>query len=163
VVYDVDVVAVAEQAVIALSGPASREEVDRLAHRLRGLATEAGLTPAGPAMARFAGRDPDDASPGCDVCLPVLPSADGVVPDRVAEARGEWVPLHHALEAVHAGPRDTVGDAWRAVFEACAALGYTPAGPLTEVYVTGDATRAGEATGAGGPEPVTRVRLPYAR
>ncbi len=48
-------------------------------------------------------------------------------------------------------------DAWRAVREACDALGYTPAGPVTEVY---------EVTRADGVPPeqyVTRVQLPYAR
>ncbi len=48
-------------------------------------------------------------------------------------------------------------DAWAAVREACAALGYTPSGPVTEVY---------EVTRADGVPPeryVTRVRLPYAR
>lgn len=162
-IYDVDVVAVAEQAVIVLPGPASRDEIERRARRLEAIATEAGLTPAGPVMARFAGSEPDDASLDCDVCLPVRPSADGAVPDQVAEATGEWVPLHHALQAVHTGPRRAVGDAWRAVFEACDALGYTPAGPLTEVYVAGGGTTSDGAAAPGAPEPVTRVRLPYAR
>ena len=162
-IYDVDVVAVAEKAVIVLRGPASRDEIERRARRLETIAAEAGLVPAGPVMARFAGSEPDDTSHDCDVCLPVRPSADGAVPDRVFEAAGEWVPLHHALQAVHTGPRGTVGDAWRAVFEACDALGYTPAGPLTEVYVTdGGATSDGAAL-PGAPEPVTWVRLPYAR
>ena len=61
------------------------------------------------------------------------------------------------LEAVHRGPHDQMQDAWRAVREACDALGYTPAGPVTEVY---------EVTRADGVPPeqyVTRVQLPYAR
>ena len=87
----------------------------------------------------------------------MLPCADGYVPDAVGEARGEWLPLHHVLEAVHHGPHDAMDDAWAAVREACAALGYTPAGPVTEVY---------EVTRSDGVPPdryVTRVRLPYAR
>lgn len=156
-IYDVDVVAVPEEAVVGLRGAASRDEIGRLTRRLRELVAQAGLTQAGPAMARFHGSDPNDARLDCEVCLPVRPSADGAVPDRVAEAAGEWVPLHHALQAVHTGPRDSIGDAWRAVLEACDALGYTPAGPLTEVYVSGDDA----ATAPAGT--VTRVRLPYAR
>ncbi len=167
-VYDVDVVAVAEQAVIVLRGPASRDDIERGAKRLMTLAAEAGLAAAGPPMARFAGRDPDDASADCDVCLPVQPSADDAVPDRVAEATGEWIPLHHALQAIHTGSRSDAGDAWRALFEACEALGYTPAGPLTEVYLEGEAD-TGDGAGVPGTlvpdarEPVTYVRLPYAR
>jgi hypothetical protein len=48
-------------------------------------------------------------------------------------------------------------DAWRAVREACEALGYTPSGPMTEVYVTG------RRDGATSDRFVTRVRLSYAR
>ena len=86
-----------------------------------------------------------------------MPRADGSVPDALGEARGEWIPLHHALEAVHRGPHTGMDDAWAAVREACAAVGYTPSGPVTEVY---------EVTRADGVPPedyVTRVRLPYAR
>ena len=125
--------------------------------RLRELVAAAGLETAGPMMARFYA----DAAPGqdadYDVAIAVLPRADGSVPDAVGEARGEWLPLHHVLEAVHRGPHDQMDDAWAAVREACAALGYAPAGPVTEVY---------EVTRADGVPPeryVTRVRLPYAR
>ena len=92
-----------------------------------------------------------------DVCLPVRPAADGSVPDAVSEARGELVLLHHALRAVHSGPRGAMQDAWRAVDAARAALGYTASGPFTEVYVKG---RESAADPAGF---VTEVRLPYAR
>ena len=102
--------------------------------RLRELVAEAGLETAGPMMARFYG----DAAPGqdadLDVAIPVVPRADGSVPDAIGEARGEWLPLHHVLEAVHRGPHDQMDDAWAAVREACSALGYAPAGPVTEVY-----------------------------
>ena len=86
-----------------------------------------------------------------------MPRPDGSVPDAVGDARGEWVPLHHALEAVHRGPHDAMDDAWAAVREACAALGYTPSGPVIEIY---EVTRA---DGVPPEEYVTRVRLPYAR
>ena len=129
--------------------------------RLRELVAEAGLETSGPMMARFY----DDAAPGeMPASTPTTTSPspssrapDGSVPDTVGEARGEWLPLHHVLEAVHRGPHDQMDDAWAAVREACAAVGYTPAGPVTEVY---------EVTRADGVPPeqyVTRVQLPYAR
>ena len=85
------------------------------------------------------------------------PAADGSVPDAVGDARGELIPSHHALQAVHRGPRDALQDAWRAVDAARAALGYTASGPFAEVYVKG---RESGADPAGF---VTAVRLPYAR
>jgi len=114
--------------------------------RLRELLEEAGLEAAGPMTG--------DAD--YDVAIAVVPDAAGSVPDAVGEARGGWVPQHHALEAVHRGPHDRMDDAWAAVRRECAALGYAPAGPVTEVY---------EVTRSDGVPPdryVTRVRLPYA-
>ena len=63
-------------------------------------------------------------------------------------------PLHHALEAIHHGPHDRMDDASAAVREACAALGYTPSGPVTEIY---EVTRG---DGVPAEDDVTRVRLP---
>ena len=156
-IYDVDIVAVPEQAVLCLRRRGPLREIDGRRRRLREIAEQAGLTAAGPAMARF--YDSDAARPDLDydVCLPVQPAGDGSVPDSVAEARGEWIPLHHALRAVHSGPGNDVQDAWRAVDEARAALGYTASGPFTEVYV------AGRESGADPADFVTEVRLPYAR
>jgi len=157
VIYDVDIVAVPEQAVVCLRRRGPLREIGARMRRLRELVEQAGLTPAGPMMARF--YDSDVARPDLDydVCLPVRPAEDGSVPDAASEARGELVPLHHALQAVHTGPHDAMQDAWRAVDEARAALGYTASGPITEVYVKG---RESGADPAGF---VTEVRLPYAR
>jgi len=157
VIYDVDVVAVPEQAVVSLRERGPLTDIGRRLTRLRELAAQAGLTPAGPPMARF--YEDDVASPTLDydVALPVELRSDGSVPDELAEARGELIPMHHALQAVHTGPHDAIEDAWRAVQEAREALGYTPSGPVTEVYVLGRDD---------GVEParfVTEVRLPYAR
>jgi len=157
VIYDVDVVAVPEQAVVSVRERGPLTHLGRRVRRLRELAAQAGLTPAGPPMARF--YEDDVASPTLDydVALPVELRRDGSVPDELAEARGELIPLHHALQAVHLGPHDAMQDAWRAVQEAREALGYTPSGPVTEVYVLGSDD---------GVEParfVTEVRLPYAR
>jgi effector-binding domain-containing protein len=156
VIYDVDIVSVPARPMVSLWHHGPMSGIGGSMHRLRELVAEAGLEADGPMCARFyegaAGAEAD-----CDVALPVVPRADGSVPDAVGEARGEWLPLHHALEAVHRGPHDRMDDAWAAVREACAALGYTPSGPVTEIY---------EVTRADGVPPedyVTRVRLPYAR
>jgi effector-binding domain-containing protein len=155
--YDVDIVSVPARPVVSLRRGVPLADIGAEMRRLRELVAEAGLETAGPMMARFY----DDAAPGqdadYDVAISVLPRPDGSVPDTVAEARGEWIPLHHVLEAVHRGPHDRMDHAWAAVREACAAVGYSPAGPVTEVY---------EVTRADGVPPeqyLTRVRLPYAR
>ncbi len=155
-IYDVDIVAVPEQAVLCLRGRGSLKDIGRRTSRLRGLATQAGLAPVGPPAARFY-ADEDGPEPDYDVCLPVTLRADGSVPDRLEEAHGELIPLHHVLQATHVGPHDAMQDAWRAVREAATALGYAQSGPMTEVYVTG------RASGAAPDEYVTLVRLPYAR
>lgn len=156
-IYDVDVVAVPEQAVVSVRERSPLTDIGRRIQRLRELVAQAGLTPAGPPMARFYEDDATSPRLDYDVALPVELGDDGSVPDELGEAHGELIPLHHALQAVHTGAHDAMEDAWRAVQEAREALGYTPSGPVTEVYVRarGD-----------GVEPahfVTEVRLPYAR
>jgi effector-binding domain-containing protein len=155
VIHDVDIVSVPACPMVSLRHRGPPSGIGDTIERLRELLAEASLEADGPICARFS----SDAGPeaGCEVALPVVPRADGSVPDAVGEARGEWVPLHHALEAVHRGPRDGIDDAWAAVREAGAALGYTPSGPVTEVY---EVTRA---DGVAPEEYMTRVRLPYAR
>lgn len=155
--YDVEVVAVPEQAVVTLRERGRLRDIGVRMRRLREIVAEEGLTPAGPIMGRFYEDDVSRPDLDYDVCLPVEPGAGGSVPDTVGEARGEWVPLHHALEAVHRGPHDAMEDAVRALHEALAALGYTRSGPLTEVY------EVGGAPGRPATDYVTRVRLPYAR
>ena len=152
-----DIVSVPAQPILSLRPPAPLSEIAAAMRRLRELAGEAGLETAGPMMARFYAETASGQDAGYDVAIAVLPRADGSVPDAVGEARGEWLPLHHVLEAVHRGPHDQMDDAWAAVREACAALGYTPSGPVTEVY---EVTRS---DGVPPDEYVTRVRLPYAR
>ena len=155
-IYDVDIVAVPEEAVISLRGRGPLADVGRRMARLRELAAQAGLAPAGAPAARFY-ADEEGPEPDYDVCLPVTLRTDGSVPDRVEEARGELIPLHHVLQATHVGPHGAMQDAWRAVREAGDALGYTQSGPVTEVYVTGAGSGADPASY------VTLVRLPYAR
>jgi effector-binding domain-containing protein len=155
--YDVAIVNVPARPVVFLRRHGPLSAIGESMRRLRGLLEEAGLEAAGPMMARFYA----DAAPGgdadYDVAIAVRPRADGSVPDALGEARGAWLPQHHVLEAVHHGPHDRMDDAWAAVREACTALGYAPAGPVTEVY---EVTRS---DGASPDEYVTRVQLPYAR
>jgi effector-binding domain-containing protein len=154
--YDVDIVRVPEQTVAALRATAPIAEIGARMARLRALVAEAGLTAAGPMMGRFY-SDVEGPAPDYEVCLPVTPRADGSVPDAIGTARGEIVPAHHALATTHVGPRDAMGDAVRALFEALDAVGYRASGPLTEIYVTTRATT---------PDPsqqITELRLPYAR
>ena len=128
-IYDVDIVSVPAQAVVSLARAGARSP--RSAPPCAASASSSrrpASTPAGPMMARFYEDDATGPDADYDVCLAVVPRPDGSVPDAVGEARGEWLPLHHALEAVHRGPHDEMDDAWAAVREACAALGYTPAG-----------------------------------
>lgn len=156
-IYDVDIVSVPAQPVVYLRRHGPLAAIGESMRYLRRVLAEAGLEAAGPMMARFYDDVTPEGNVDYDVALAVHPLADESVPDTVGEARGEWVPLHHALEAVHHGPHDRMDDAWAAVREACDALGYAPAGPVTEIY---------EVTGRDGVTPesyVTRIRLPYAR
>jgi effector-binding domain-containing protein len=157
VIYDVDIVAVPAQPVVSLRRAGPLGEIGDAMRRLRELLAAAGLEATGPMTARFYDGGVSGGDADYDVCVAVRPRADGSVPDTVGEARGEWLPLHHALEAVHRGPHDAMGDAWASVREACAALGYTPAGPVTEVY------EVSRSDGVPEDDYVTRVRLPYAR
>ena len=153
-IYTVDIVAVPAQAIVSLGEPGPLSDIGARMRRLRELVTGAGLEAAGPMMARFYGDDMHSPVLDYDVCLPVRPDAGGSVPSGIAEARGLWLPLHHVLQAEHRGRRDQMDDAWRAVREACEALGYRPSGPMTEVYVSGS---------GGDSDAVTYVRLSYAR
>lgn len=155
-IYDVDVVAVPAQALVALRGRAPLADIGARMRRVRQLVAEAGFTPAGPIMGRFYQDEVTGPALDYDVCLPVEPLAGGGVPDEVGEASGEWVPHHHALQTVHRGPRDQMDDAVRALREALGALGYTASGPLTEIYEP-------RAASEGESDPVTILRLPYAR
>lgn len=154
--YDVDTVTVPAQPVLSLRRYEPLSGIGDAMRSLRSLAAKAGLVTTGPMMARFYEDAASGAPDAYDVVIAVVPRADGSVPDTAGEARCEWLPLHRVLEAVHRGPHDRMDDAWKAVREACGARGYTPAGPVTEVY---EVTRA---DGVPPDEYVTRVWLPFA-
>jgi effector-binding domain-containing protein len=156
-IHDVEVVTVPAQAVVALRARGPLADIGRRMRRLRELVAQASLTPAGPMMGRFYEDDVTSQTLEYDVCLPVQPGPGSGVPDRIGEARGEWVPQHPAVETVHRGPLDDMEEAAQALFEALDALGYARSGPLTEVY------EVGRSSGAAPADYVTRVRLPYAR
>ena len=88
-IYDVDIVAVPEQAVVCLRRRGPLSELGARMRRLRELVEQAGPAPASPMMARFYDSDVARPDPDYDVCLPVRPAEDGSVPDAVSEARGE--------------------------------------------------------------------------
>lgn len=155
--YDVDVVHVPEQTLAVLGGRGPLSEIGARMRRLRAVVAEAGLNSSGPMIARFHEETRDGETIDYDVCLAVAPRADGSVPDRIGEARGELVPAHHTLATRHIGRRDRMDDAVAALHEALAAVGYRAAGPLWEVYV------AGAAEGLEPDDFVTDLRLPYAR
>ena len=156
-VYDVDVVAVPAQAWLCLALVDAGADGAALVARLHEIAARAGLLADGPPATRFAPDSGAVPAVATEVAIPVRPFADGSLPTAVEEARGEWIPLHHALQAVHVGRRADSAGAHAAVREACSALGYTPAGPITEICETRgpDGAAAGATT--------TRVRMPYAR
>lgn len=155
--YDVDVVHVAEQTLAVLPGRGPVSEIGARTRRLREIVGAAGFTASGPVIGRFYEETRDGETIDYDVCLAVEPGADGSIPDRIGEARGELVPAHHTLATRHVGPRDQMDDAVAALHEALAAIGYRAAGPLWEVYV------AGAAEGLAPAAFVTDLRLPYAR
>jgi effector-binding domain-containing protein len=155
--YEVEVVRVPEQTLAVLGGRGTMGEIGARMRRLRAIVAETGLAADGPLIGRFCEETRDGETLDYDVCFAVAPAADGSVPDRIGDARGELVPAHHTLATRHVGPRDQMDDAVAALHEALDALGYRAAGPLWEVYVAG----SGE-----GLEPadfVTDLRLPYAR
>jgi effector-binding domain-containing protein len=156
VVYDVDIEAIPEQAVVGLRARGGLGDIGRRMAAVRRAAADSGLEADGPMMARFYEED-QSGDVDYEVCLPVLAGPDGSVPDRVGEARGELVPAHHALVTVHEGRRDAMDDAVRALWEALDALGYRASGPLTEVYVTRREDVRDEE------HHLTQLRLPYAR
>ena len=154
--YDVDIVHVPEQTLFTLRERGPIRDIGARMARLRTLATQAGLVPAGPMMGRFYDDEIAASDLDYEVCLPVQPRADGSIPDAIAEARGELVPAHTALATKHTGRRDQMDDAVRALREAVAAIGYRACGPLTEVYVTNLGSTPDTAM------QVTELRIPYA-
>jgi effector-binding domain-containing protein len=118
---DVDIVSAPSQAVASLRCAEPLSRIGDAMRRLRSLLTEAGLKAAGPLTARCRGEAGPEQVADHEAAVSVAPRTDGSIPDAVGEARGEWVPAHQALEAVHHGRHDDMDDAWTAVRQARAA------------------------------------------
>ena len=155
--YAVDLAAVPEQ---AIAGIRERGPVDSLisrVQRLRRALEKAGLQPAGPVMARYFEEWREDGDVDYEVAVPVLPGPDGSVPDRIGEARGDFIPAHHAFATAHHGPYNGLQAAFAALAQELETLGYVAAGPATAVYLRGR-EHAKDPSNY-----VTVLRLPYAR
>jgi effector-binding domain-containing protein len=117
----------------------------------------AGVTAAGPPQARFFDEEFDPEKTEYEVCVPIVPGADGWVPDTIGEARTDIIPVHQAMVTEHRGPYDTVHLSYEAIGEEINAIGYAVAGPATEVFLKGPESTSDPS------EYVTEVRLPVAR
>jgi effector-binding domain-containing protein len=142
-------------AYIHTTGPITgiRDLMTRLYAALDG----AGVAPAGPPMARFFSAEFDPANTEYEVCVPIVPGADGSVPDTIGETHTDVIPAHQAMVAEHRGPYDTVSVSYEAIGEELNAIGYAVAGPATEVFLKGPESTSDPS------EYVTEVRLPVAR
>ncbi|MBM3146398.1 MAG: GyrI-like domain-containing protein [Actinobacteria bacterium] len=153
----VEVIAIPAQAIAYLPAHGSvRRLDDPFADLMRGL-VEAGLTPAGPPMARFDLdlRDPDDAD--FEVAVPIELAADGSVPPGAGDIGTATLPAHYALVTIHEGSYQEIGAGYTALTEELNSLGYAVTGPASEVYLTGSADGVPPA------DYVTEVRVPIAR
>jgi effector-binding domain-containing protein len=153
----VELIAIPEQTIAYLSVHGSVRQMREPFARLFAAVAEAGLSPAGPLMARFDLNlaDPDDAD--YEVALPIALGPHGTMPDNAGDVRSDTMPAHYALVTTHKGPYEEIGAGYAALTAELNSLGYAVAGPASEVYLVGS---------DGGAEPadyVTEVRLPVAR
>ncbi len=155
--YAIELTAMPEQAIVYLGGRAPISALRGRIVTLTAAVREAGLLPAGPAMARYFEEEFDPQDCDYEVDIPICQDQDGSFPDRVGEHRTDLIPAHHALVTEHVGPYAGLHLAFAALTEELNALGYAVAGPMTEVYVRGPGETADPA------EYVTELHLPIAR
>ena len=156
--YDVDIVSVPARPVVSLRRRGPLADIGSAMRRLRELVAEAGLETAGPMMARFY----DDAAPGRRTPTSTSPSPSSRAPTAPSPTRSARRAASGSRSTTSSRPCTAARTTrWTTPGRPCArraaAVGYTPAGPVTEVY---------EVTRADGVPPeqyVTRVQLPYAR
>jgi effector-binding domain-containing protein len=155
--YEVELTKIPEQIVACYGGRGPMRDLRERESRLTAALAGAGVTPEGPLMARFFDQDYDPADTNYEVCL-ARPADEGdALPDRIADVRTAIIPAHHALLVRHQGPYSTLGDAHEALKRELDAVGYTLAGPVTEIFVVGPQE---------GREPadyLTELRYPIAR
>ena len=150
----VEHIAIPEQTIAYLAVHGSvRKTQEPFARLFAGLA-EAGLSPAGPPMARFdlGLSDPDDAD--YEVAVPIALGPHGTLPDNAEHVRSGTLPAHYALVITHQGPYEEIGAGYTALAEELDGLGHAVAGPASEVYLVGSDSGASPA------DYVTEVRVP---
>lgn len=102
---------------------------DRSFSELPKVLAEQGITPTGPAFARYAGP------PGETVDLEVgFPTSDPVSPS--GDVHASSLPAGRAAQVVHAGGFDRLGETWGRLGAWIAEQGLEPGPDLWEVYVT---------------------------
>jgi effector-binding domain-containing protein len=153
----VELIAIPEQTIAYLSVHGSVRQMQEPFARLLAAVAEAGLSAAGPPMARFDLNlaDPNDAD--YEVAVPIALGPNGMMPDNAEDVRSDTMPAHYALVTTHRGPYEEIGAGYAALTAELNSLGYAVTGPASEVYLVGS---------DGGAEPadyVTEVRLPVAR
>jgi effector-binding domain-containing protein len=153
----VELIAIPEQTIAYLSVHGSVRRMQEPFAQLFAAVAEAGLSPAGPPMARFDLNlsDPDDAD--YEVAVPITLGPNGTMPDNAEDVRSDTMPAHYALVTTHKGPYDEIGTGYAALTEELNSLGYAVTGPASEVYLVGSDSGAAPA------DFVTEVRLPVAR
>jgi effector-binding domain-containing protein len=154
---EVELIAIPEQTIAYLSVHGSVREMRQPFEQLFAALAEAGLSPAGPPMARFDLdlADPDDAD--YEVAVPIVLGPHGTMPDNAVHVRADTMPAHYALVTTHKGPYDEIGAGYDALTAELNSLGYAVTGPASEVYLVGGDSGAAPA------DFVTEVRLPVAR
>ena len=153
----VELIAIPEQTIAYLAVHGSVRRMQQPFARLFAAVAEAGLTPAGPPMARFDLNlsDPDDAD--YEVAVPITLGSHGTMPDNAGDVRSDTMPAHYALVTTHKGPYDEIGAGYAALTEELNSLGYAVTGPASEVYLVGSDS------GAAPSDFITEVRLPVDR
>ena len=154
---EVEVILIPEQTIAYLPVHGSVRRTQEPFARLFAALAAAGVSIAGPPMARFDLdlADPDDAD--YEVAVPVALGPRGTMPANADGVRSGALPAHYALVTTHNGPYEEIGAGYAALTEELNSLGYAVTGPASEVYLVGSDDGVAPA------EFVTEVRLPIAR
>lgn len=153
----VELIAIPEQTIAYLPVHGSVRSMREPFAQLLAAIAQAGLSPAGPTMARFDLdlADPDDAD--YEVAVPIALGPHGSMPGNLDGVRSGVMPAHYALVTTHKGPYEEIGAGYAALTEELNSLGYAVTGPASEVYLVGSDSAATPA------DLVTEVRLPVDR
>lgn len=155
--YSIRLTAIPEQAIAYIRERGPLSDLPAHMERLMNVVRAAGMERVGPVMARYFSDRSKIDDLDYEVAVPILPRADGSVPDAVGEARTAFVPAHHAFVTQHGGPHHEAHMGYTALTEELNAIGYAIAGPATEVYEKGPLDCDDPSCY------VTELRLPIAR